>query len=92
MADDEKRIRERAYKLWNEEGCPEGRADVHWDKARELIAIEDNIDLTLKPVRPDDIGPYGEPIEPLEPAENVGEAPTTVDQGEEVTLPHRRGK
>ena len=91
MGDWEKRVRERAYKLWQEEGCPEGREDVHWEKARELVAIEDNIDVTLKPIpRPDELGPHGEPVEPLGPAENTGEAPTLVDQGEEATIPHRR--
>ncbi len=32
----EQRIRERAYFLWREEGCPENRADEHWHRAREL--------------------------------------------------------
>ncbi len=32
----EQRIRERAYFLWRQEGCPEGRADAHWHRAREL--------------------------------------------------------
>ena len=87
----EQRVRDRAYKLWREEGCPEGRAEVHWEKARELVAIEDNIDLTLKPVpSADELGPYGEPVEPIAPAENAGDTPTLVDQGEEETLPHRR--
>ena len=92
MADDfEKRVRERAYKLWQEEGCPQGREKEHWDQARELVAIEDNIDLTLKPVpSADEIGPYGEPVEPLAPAQNSGDTPTIVDQGEEETIPHRR--
>ena len=91
MDDWEKRVRDRAYKLWQEEGCPEGREDVHWEKARELIAIEDNFDVTLKPIpQPEDVGPYGEPVEPLGPAKNTGESPTMVDQGEEETIPHRR--
>jgi hypothetical protein len=91
MDDFEKRVRARAYKLWQEEGCPEGRAEVHWERARELVAIEENIDLTLKPIpRPDELGPYGEPVEPLAPAENTGDTPTMVDQGEEKTIPHRR--
>jgi hypothetical protein len=84
----EKRVRERAHRLWLDEGRPLGRDDVLWDKARELVAIEDNIDLTLKPVpRPSDFGPFGEPVEPLAPARNTGETPTMVDQGEEQTLP-----
>jgi hypothetical protein len=89
--DFERRVRERAYKLWQEEGCPEGRSEVHWERARELVAIEDNSDLTLKPVpRADELGPHGEPVEPIAPAENAGDTPTIVDQGEEETLPHRR--
>jgi hypothetical protein len=33
----EDQIRERAYHLWEEEGRPEGRAEIHWAKARALI-------------------------------------------------------
>jgi hypothetical protein len=40
--DREQRIREKAFYIWLDEGCPEGRSDVHWDMATELIAIEDN--------------------------------------------------
>lgn len=32
----EQRIRERAYLLWQQEGCPENRADEHWHRACEL--------------------------------------------------------
>ena len=32
----EQRIRERAYFLWQQEGCSENRADEHWHRAREL--------------------------------------------------------
>ncbi len=32
----EQGIRERAYFLWQEEGCPENRADEHWHRASEL--------------------------------------------------------
>ena len=89
MGDFEERVRERAYRLWQQEGCPEGRADVHWDQACELVAIEENQKLTLKPVR----SPHtesGEPVEPIQAVENVGEFPTLTDQGEEQTVPRRR--
>jgi hypothetical protein len=87
MSDLESRIRERAYFLWLGEGCPEGRADVHWDEASELVAIEDNQSLTIKPLpRP---GEDPGTIEPLAAVENAGEFPTLTDQGEE-TYPHRR--
>ena len=49
-ADREQRIRIKAFYIWLDEGCPEGRAEVHWDMATELIAIEDNHALTLKPI------------------------------------------
>jgi DUF2934 family protein len=35
------RIRTRAFYIWLDEGCPEGCADIHWDMATELIAIEE---------------------------------------------------
>jgi hypothetical protein len=92
MDDLEQRVRKRAYRLWQEEGCPEGRAQVHWDKARELVAIEDNYRQALRPVRAAEaqLGPTGEPIEPVEALENAGEFPTLTDQGEEDGYPRRR--
>jgi hypothetical protein len=36
----EERIRERAYKLWIEEGRPGGREHEHWEKARKLVEEE----------------------------------------------------
>jgi hypothetical protein len=38
--DKEERIRELAYKLWVDEGCPEGRATDHWQRATEIIDSE----------------------------------------------------
>jgi hypothetical protein len=86
MTDLEQRIRERAYRIWVEEGMPDGRADAHWDMATELVAIEDGQRSTLKAVQP--LGPVGEPVEPLAAVENAGEFPTLTDQGEAV-LPGR---
>jgi hypothetical protein len=89
--DFEERVRKRAYRMWEQEGCPEGRAEAHWEMARELVAIEDNQKLTTKPVsRLQNLGPSGEPIEPIEAVENAGEFPTITDQGEERPYPRRR--
>jgi hypothetical protein len=30
------RVRERAFALWEEAGCPENRADEFWHRAREI--------------------------------------------------------
>ena len=81
MSDIEQRIRERAYRIWLEEGRPEGRQLVHWDMATELVAIEDGQRSTLKPIEKN-LGPLGEPIEPVEAVRNAGEFPTLTDQGE----------
>ena len=49
MDDFDERVRQRAYRLWVEEGCPEGRADAHWDRARELVAEETSRNPSAKP-------------------------------------------
>ena len=36
----DERIRKRAYEIWCDEGCPEGRQDEHWHRAREEIEAE----------------------------------------------------
>ncbi|MCB4771944.1 DUF2934 domain-containing protein [Ancylobacter sp. Lp-2] len=41
MDEREQRIREQAYKLWEAEGCPQGRADHHWLQAEKLIPPDD---------------------------------------------------
>ena len=33
----EEQIKTVAYRLWLEEGCPEGRAETHWFQAVELV-------------------------------------------------------
>ena len=40
MDDMDRRIRERAYRLWVEDGQPHGRAEDHWHRAAEQIAAE----------------------------------------------------
>jgi DUF2934 family protein len=89
MNDLDERVRQRAHRLWVEEGCPEGRSDIHWQKARELVAIEDNQKSTLKPA-PDPERPGREPVEPLAAVANAGEFPTLTDQGEGRAAPARR--
>jgi hypothetical protein len=48
--DTERRIRERAYQIWEEEGRPEGKAEEHWEKARMIVLIEESLPTMLKPV------------------------------------------
>ena len=37
-----RRIRDRAYRIWQDEGKPEGRAAEHWRLAQSAIATEDS--------------------------------------------------
>jgi hypothetical protein len=78
MVDDkdiERRIRERAYQIWLDEGRPEGRDKEHWELAKLAVAEQDGLATALVPAEP----PNPEPIESVK---NQAEFPTLVDQGE----------
>jgi Protein of unknown function (DUF2934) len=40
-SDREERIRQRAYKLWEEAGRPEGAAQDHWERAAQDLDREE---------------------------------------------------
>ena len=89
----ERRIRDRAYQLWLNEGQPEGRAEVHWDMATELVAIEENQLHTLKPVENySGISASGKPVEPcsrLKMSENFQHS-RIREKSRRIPLHHRR--
>jgi len=77
MANDlETRIRERAHRIWLDEGRPEGKAESHWELAKMAVALEDAQPQMLKPIET----PTSEPIEVWV---NQAEFPTLTDQGEQ---------
>jgi hypothetical protein len=77
MDDDlEQRIRERAHRMWLDEGRPEGKAETHWELARLAIALEDAKPQMQKAVT-------GQTSEPVDAWLNHGEFPTLTDQGEQ---------
>lgn len=84
MDEREHQIRERAHRLWEEEGRPDGRADHHWFQAKEIVAIEEGRPETFKPVD----AAEASPVEPIEALTNAGEFPTLTDQGE-MQIPRR---
>ncbi|MEJ0019974.1 MAG: DUF2934 domain-containing protein [Acetobacteraceae bacterium] len=91
----DRRIRERAYHLWEEDGRPHGREAEFWERAKELIGMEDNADAALLP-NPMTEGPVPATEEPIEEAaiqENYGEFPgRLVDQGERLQTPKPRSR
>ena len=88
---DEDRIRGRAHAIWEREGKPDGRADAHWEMAREEIAIADNQALTLlpNPVAAGKVAANGtEDAEPFTAAEEAFGDSGPDAQGERPPYPY----
>ena len=87
--DREQRVRERAYHLWETEGKPHGRDVDYWERARELIGMEESAGSGLLPnpqTTPDATRNTG--IEEADIQENLGEFPDRLsDQGETQATP-----
>src|SRR3954468_1044455 len=48
----QRRVRQRAQKLWEEAGRPAAGSEAYLDQASELVAIEDNRGGAMRPLRP----------------------------------------
>lgn len=85
----EHRVRERAYHLWEADGKPHGRDIEYWERARELIGMEENPGAGLIPNPQNHPGSPGETgVEEAEIQENLGEFPDRfADQGEWQATP-----
>jgi hypothetical protein len=66
MTDRDERIREIAYFLWLEEGCPEGEAERHWLAAETRLESDP---LERKRIEGE---PPGEPKKRVPSAETAG--------------------
>ncbi len=90
----EHRIRERAYLMWEADGKPHGRDVEYWERARELVGMEESAGSGLLP------NPQSEPdsprqtgIEEADIQENLGEFPGLLtDQGEDAPTPAPKRK
>lgn len=81
------RIREKAYHLWQADGCPEGRDIEYWTRAEELLAMADYPSGTI----PVDTPRGDEVIDEAELQQNLGEFPGRLtDQGDEQPTPMAR--
>lgn len=90
ISDDQ--IRARAHHIWEREGCPDGRAEDHWQMARTELAQEMNprVAMLENPAVEREVVDHPEPVEPLEAVENQGSFPGLADQDEEPQYPQRR--
>jgi hypothetical protein len=79
----EQRTRERAYHLWETDGKPHGRDVEYWERARELIGMEESAGSGLLPNPQTTPGhPRETGIEEAQIQENLGEFPDRLaDQG-----------
>lgn len=87
MADREDRIREEAYQIWLSEGRPEGRAEVHWAEAKEIIALKDG---ALQSSLQDPSDTAEENAEPALAHEKLGQVPNLDDSGRGISGPTRQ--
>lgn len=83
MSELEDRIRAKAHELWVAEGRPEGRHDIHWIQAREIVALEDAEGPPTRPLAET----IDEPVEPAIAFENQGEFPDLTDRGDHPAGP-----
>jgi hypothetical protein len=84
----EARIRERAYRMWEENGRPHGRDVEFWERARELVGMEESRGAGQ-------IAPSSNPspgVDEAELQEKLGEFPGQTDQGEKQKTPRSRRK
>ena len=87
----EERIRARAYHLWEADGRPHGRHDEYWERASELVRMEQS-GLSGQLPNPASL-PDADPsrvgiVEEASIQENLGEFPDRfADQGESQPTP-----
>jgi hypothetical protein len=88
----DERIRERAYELWQADGGPHGNDLEYWERARELVGMEDSQATGQLPVPSIDDPSVimGQPVEEASIQSNLGEFPDRLsDQGEHAQTPSR---
>jgi hypothetical protein len=67
----EARVRERAYRLWEQEGRPEGQERAHWHEAERQVMLEAGLGEPSpagdRPEPPRDERPEPQPALPADP-------------------------
>ncbi len=85
----EQRIRECAYHLWKADGGPDGRDLEYWERARELIGMEESGETGQLP-NPAVAGNGEERPDEAFLEDNLGEFPDRLtDQGDRHETPSR---
>jgi hypothetical protein len=91
-AEREAKVRERAYRLWEQEDRPHGRDLEFWERARELIGMEESAGAGQIP-NPATSDKPAVQVEEAEIQTNLGEFPSQMtDQGDRPQAPKARRK
>ncbi len=90
----DQRIRERAYHLWQAEGEPHGREAEYWERARELVGMEESRGAgQISPEADEAHRVDGQIVDEADLEENLGEFPgRQTDQGDRLQAPTRRDR
>ena len=90
----EHRVREKAYLMWESDGRPHGRDVEYWERARELVGMEESAGSSLLPNPMNaSSSPRETGVEEADIQENLGEFPGRLaDQGEVRTTPAPKRK
>jgi hypothetical protein len=88
------RIREVAYHLWEADGCPHHRDLEYWERARELVGMEESRGAgQISPAADDAHRVDGQIVDEAALEDNLGEFPGRLtDQGEREQTPSRRSR
>ena len=87
--DYQRRVRERAYHLWEADGQPHGRDQEYWDRAVRLVGMEESGNSGQLPNPGTETAtPFTDPVEEAFIQDNLGEFPDrSSDQGEHAQTP-----
>ncbi len=89
-------IRDRAYHLWDADGRPEGRSEDFWERARELVGIEQSVgagELPNPATQPGADPNRTQIVEEASIQENLGEFPDRLsDQGDRAQTPSKANR
>jgi hypothetical protein len=87
VIDREDRLRDQAYRIWIEKGCPDGEAEKHWRLAKDLLAIRKDATAVSKP-RNAGAGSLGEPAEWGVGIDSHGDVAALTDRAGKSPLVH----
>ncbi len=85
----QRRVRERAYHLWEADGQPHGRDQEYWERAVRLVGMEESGNSGQLPnPGTEATTPFTDPVEEASIQDNLGEFPDrSSDQGEHAQTP-----